>query len=69
MDYIIKTVNDFITNEDSYINLIKQYSNEKKQLLSVINNVLNSKLCRGDEVEKFEKIFTKGFKKQNIVLC
>lgn len=39
-----------------YINLIKQYSNEKKQLLSVINNVLKSgNYVGGDEVEKFEK--------------
>ena len=39
-----------------YINLIKQYSNEKKQLLSVINNVLRSgNYVGGDEVEKFEK--------------
>ena len=41
-----------------YVNLIKQYSNEKKQLLSVINNVLKSgNYVGGDEVEKFEKNF------------
>ena len=50
-----------------YINLIKQYSNEKKQLLSVINNVLRSgNYVGGDEVEKFEK-YTKIFKNKHCV--
>jgi dTDP-4-amino-4,6-dideoxygalactose transaminase len=51
-----------------YINLIKQYSNEKKQLLSVINNVLRSgNYVGGDEVEKFEKNIQKFLKIKHCV--
>ena len=41
-----------------YINLIKQYSNEKKQLLSVINNVLRSEIMSVEmKLKNLKKIY------------
>ena len=43
-----------------YVNIQKQYKSEKKQLLKIIDNALNSgKWVGGSEIEKFEKNISK----------
>ena len=50
-----------------YVNIAKQYSTERKDLLSKIDRTLSSgNWIGGDEIQKFEKKF-QNFVTQNIV--
>ena len=53
-----------------YVNLSKQYSQERKKLLPIIDKVLKKgKYISGDHVEKFEKNITSLLKIKYCQLC